>query len=113
VASTRSTLAIDGGPRVRPADRPWPTWPRYTDAARREVEAVLESGRWAISGPWTGEPCRERRFAEQFAAFHRVDHGAAITSSGDLARRHRLLLGDDRDMDDVVRAFHKVWGHLA
>jgi L-glutamine:2-deoxy-scyllo-inosose/3-amino-2,3-dideoxy-scyllo-inosose aminotransferase len=25
---------------------------------------------------------------------------------------HRLLLGDDRDMDDVVRAFHKVWDHL-
>jgi dTDP-4-amino-4,6-dideoxygalactose transaminase len=26
---------------------------------------------------------------------------------------HRLLLGDDRDMDDVVGAFHKVWDHLA
>jgi len=26
---------------------------------------------------------------------------------------HRLLLGDDRDMDDVIRAFHKVWEHLA
>jgi hypothetical protein len=24
---------------------------------------------------------------------------------------HRLLLGDDRDMDDVIRAFHKVWEH--
>jgi len=26
---------------------------------------------------------------------------------------HRLLLGDDRDMDDVIGAFHKVWDHLA
>src|SRR5262249_55335263 len=25
---------------------------------------------------------------------------------------HRLLLGDERDMDDVVHAFHKVWDHL-
>ena len=25
---------------------------------------------------------------------------------------HRLLLGDDRDMVDVIRAFHKVWEHL-
>jgi L-glutamine:scyllo-inosose aminotransferase/L-glutamine:2-deoxy-scyllo-inosose/3-amino-2,3-dideoxy-scyllo-inosose aminotransferase len=25
---------------------------------------------------------------------------------------HRLLLGDDRDMADVVSAFHKVWQHL-
>ena len=55
-------------------DRPWPAWPRYTDAARREVDAVLASGRWAISGPWTGEPSRERRFAERFAAFHGVNH---------------------------------------
>jgi hypothetical protein len=25
---------------------------------------------------------------------------------------HRLLLGDDRDMDDVIGAFQKVWEHL-
>jgi dTDP-4-amino-4,6-dideoxygalactose transaminase len=25
---------------------------------------------------------------------------------------HRLLLGDDRDMDDVIGAFRKVWEHL-
>src|SRR5262249_18811847 len=74
VAPTRPMLAIAGGPPVRAADRPWPRWPRYTDAARREVEAVLASGRWAISGPWTGEPCRERRFAERFAALPGVDH---------------------------------------
>jgi len=30
-----------------------------------------------------------------------------------LSFHHRLLLGDDRDMDDVIRAFHKVWEHLA
>ena len=55
---TRPTLAIDGGAPVRPADRPWSAWPRYTDGARREVDAVLARGAGrAISGPWTGEQC--------------------------------------------------------
>jgi L-glutamine:scyllo-inosose aminotransferase/L-glutamine:2-deoxy-scyllo-inosose/3-amino-2,3-dideoxy-scyllo-inosose aminotransferase len=25
---------------------------------------------------------------------------------------HRLLLGDDDEIGDVIRAFHKVWDHL-
>ena len=29
-----------------------------------------------------------------------------------LSFHHRLLLGDDRDMDDVIGAFRKVWDHL-
>jgi len=29
-----------------------------------------------------------------------------------LSFHHRLLLGDDRDMDDVIDAFRKVWEHL-
>ena len=67
IRPTRPNLAIAGGPPVRPVDRPWPAWPRYTDAARREVDALLAS---------------------------------------------RLLLGDDRDMDDVICALRKVWEHL-
>lgn len=79
-----SGLAIHGGEPVRPADRPWPSWPRYTEAARREVDAALRSGRWAISGPWWGETSRNRRFAERFAAFHGVEHCVA-TASGSAA----------------------------
>jgi L-glutamine:2-deoxy-scyllo-inosose/3-amino-2,3-dideoxy-scyllo-inosose aminotransferase len=98
---TRPTLAIDGGPAVRPADRPWPAWPRYTDAARREVEAVLASGRWAISGPWTGEPCRERRFAEQFARFHGVEH-CIPTANGSAALLVALEALDVGPGDEVI-----------
>src|SRR5262249_59541236 len=68
---TRPILAINGGPPVRPAGRPWPRWPRYTDEARREVDAALASGRWAVSGPRTGEPGRARPLAGQVAAVHR------------------------------------------
>jgi len=66
---------------VRSPERPWPAWPRYTEAARREVDAALRSGRWAISGPWTGEASRNQLFAERFAAFHGVGH-CVPTSNG-------------------------------
>jgi L-glutamine:2-deoxy-scyllo-inosose/3-amino-2,3-dideoxy-scyllo-inosose aminotransferase len=98
---TRPILAIDGGPPVRPAGRPWPRWPRYTDEARREVDAALASGRWAISGPWTGEPCRARRFAEQFAAFHGVEHCIA-TASGSAALLVALEALDVGVGDEVI-----------
>ena len=98
---TRPTLAIHGGPPVRPAGRPWPCWPRYTDEARREVDAALASGRWAISGPWTGEPCRARRFAEQFAAFHGVEHCIA-TASGTAALLVALEALDVGVGDEVI-----------
>jgi L-glutamine:2-deoxy-scyllo-inosose/3-amino-2,3-dideoxy-scyllo-inosose aminotransferase len=101
VGPTRPTLAIDGGAPVRPADRPWSAWPRYTDAARREVDAVLASGRWAISGPWTGEPCRERRFAEQFAAFHGVKH-CVPTANGSAALLIALEALDIGPGDEVI-----------
>lgn len=81
---TAKRLAIDGGTPVRSLERPWPAWPRYTEAAQREVDATLRSGRWAISGPWNGETSRNRLFAERFAAFHGVDH-CIPTSSGSSA----------------------------
>jgi dTDP-4-amino-4,6-dideoxygalactose transaminase len=30
-----------------------------------------------------------------------------------LSLHHRLLLGDDHDMDDVVQSFEKIWDHIA
>jgi len=82
-------------------DRPWPAWPRYTEASRREVEAVLASGRWAISGPWTGEQSRERRFAERFAAFHGVKH-CIPTASGSAALLVALEALDIGPGDEVI-----------
>lgn len=101
VTPTTHTLAIDGGPPVRSADKPWPTWPRYTEAARRAVDAALASGRWAISGPYTGEPCREREFAARFAAVHGVEH-CVPTANGSAALLVALEGLDVGPGDEVI-----------
>ncbi|MFJ4094891.1 DegT/DnrJ/EryC1/StrS family aminotransferase [Kitasatospora sp. NPDC089913] len=66
------TLAVNGGPAVR--DRPWPRWPQAAPGAAKALEEVLESGRWAISGPYRGTESQERRFARAFADYHGVPH---------------------------------------
>jgi len=76
------TLAVSGGKPVR--TRPWPKWPQ---AERPEFDAladVLASSRWAVSGPFDGRVCYERRFAREFAAFHEVPF-CTPTSSGTAA----------------------------
>ncbi|GIQ68865.1 DegT/DnrJ/EryC1/StrS family aminotransferase [Xylanibacillus composti] len=61
----------------------WPRWPIADEETLEQLRLVLESGRWAISGPYTGEPTREQQFAEQFAAYNGVrwcvtlDHGTS------------------------------------
>ena len=65
-------LAVEGGTPVRSA--PWPAWPRVTDASEAVLLAALHSGRWAISGLYTGEEPYERRFAEAYARFHDVPY---------------------------------------
>ncbi len=61
----------------------WPRWPIADDHTLAQLKQVLESGRWAISGPYMGEPTREQRFAEKFAAYNGVhwcvtmDHGTS------------------------------------
>jgi dTDP-4-amino-4,6-dideoxygalactose transaminase len=65
-------LAVCGGRPVRA--RPWPRWPRATSATVAAVTDVLESSRWALSGPFDGRVCYERRFARAFADFHEVPY---------------------------------------
>jgi dTDP-4-amino-4,6-dideoxygalactose transaminase len=68
-----SELAWEGGRAVR--DRPWPRWPRTTDALEREVVEVLRSGRWAVSGLSNGpQDAYDTRFARAFAAYNGVEH---------------------------------------
>ena len=74
--------------------RPLNDHPLYRPGTRRTT-ALSESYRAAIDPARFHLPECERAHAE-VVSFH-----------------HRLLLGDDRDMDDVIRAFHKVWEHLA
>lgn len=78
-----SQLSVLGGPRVRVASRDWPRWPQYDAATERALLEALHSQRWAVSWPSDGTPSRERRFAEQFAAYNEVpycvsvDHGSS------------------------------------
>jgi dTDP-4-amino-4,6-dideoxygalactose transaminase len=73
--------------------RPLNDHPLYRPATTRTT-ALSDSYRAAIDPARFRLPECERAHAEVIS-FH-----------------HRLLLGDDRDMDDVIRAFHKVWDHL-
>lgn len=72
-------LAICGGRPVR--TRPWPRWPNATRSTHEAVADVLESTRWAISGPYDGRVSYERRFAKAFASFHEVPY-CTPTSNG-------------------------------
>lgn len=60
-------LALGGGAPVRRGG--WPGWPQSSEATRRNLDAVLTSQRWSISGQYRGEPSWEQRFAAAFAAF--------------------------------------------
>lgn len=71
-------LALLGGTPVR--TRPWPTWPRADSSTLRAVQEVLGSSRWAVSGPYDGRECFERRFSRAFADFHGVGYCTPTTS---------------------------------
>lgn len=79
--SDLATLAVAGGLPIRRGG--WPKWPRYTKNTLAALHSVLESGRWAISGPFSGTPSVERAFASRFAEFCGVsycvptDHGSS------------------------------------
>ncbi|WP_223534027.1 DegT/DnrJ/EryC1/StrS family aminotransferase [Pseudomonas sp. GL-B-16] len=60
-------LAIYGGATVH--DGNWPNWPQSTDNTRRNVDAVLGSHRWSISGQYRGQPSWEERFGQAFADY--------------------------------------------
>ncbi|OAB55262.1 hypothetical protein AY600_13820, partial [Phormidium willei BDU 130791] len=67
-------LAIHGGPPARPA--PLRPLVALTEAAKREVVAVLDDGELSR---WYGGP-QALRFERAFAAFHGVGHGLAVNS---------------------------------
>lgn len=74
-------LAILGGDAV--CTVPWPSWPRTDREMVAAVTEVLNSGRWAVSGNWTGKRPIDMEFADRFAAFTGarwclpVDHGSS------------------------------------
>ena len=53
-------LAINGGEKVGLVNTvKWPLWDSNTLA---QLESVLKSERWAISGPWKGEKTKCEQF---------------------------------------------------
>lgn len=92
-------LAILGGTPVR--TRSWPKWPRANLETERVLLHVLHSGRWALSGPYIGETCYERRFATAFADYHGVPY-CTPTTSGTSALTIALLALDIGPGDEVL-----------
>lgn len=74
-------LALTGGTPVRSTG--WPAWPVFRDSTAKALIDAGQSGRWAISGPWTGAVPFEQQFAEAFAAYLDLpwcvatDHGSS------------------------------------
>ncbi|MBP2167389.1 L-glutamine:scyllo-inosose aminotransferase/L-glutamine:2-deoxy-scyllo-inosose/3-amino-2,3-dideoxy-scyllo-inosose aminotransferase [Erwinia toletana] len=73
-----SELAINGGNAVRTS--PWPTWPVATKHTMTNLEAVMSSGRWAISGCYTGARGYEQRFCQAFADYQGSSYAVATTN---------------------------------
>ena len=76
-----SELAITGGNPVRTS--PWPTWPIATDQTMANLEAVMQSGRWAITGAYTGTKGYEQRFCQAFADYQGSPYAVATTNGAD------------------------------
>lgn len=96
---THERLAILGGTPVR--TRAWPKWPRADAETERALLRVLHSGRWALSGPYVGETCQERRFAAAFAEYHGVPY-CTPTTSGTASLTMALLALEVGPGDEVL-----------
>ncbi|MFI8199446.1 DegT/DnrJ/EryC1/StrS family aminotransferase [Streptomyces sp. NPDC085942] len=73
-----SPLALHGGTPVHHGA--WPVWPQAPESTLTLLKEAATSGRWAISGAYTGTPSFERRFADAFAAYHRVPYAVPTTN---------------------------------
>lgn len=80
-------LALLGGEPIR--KKPWPIWPRADENTEKLLKDVLYSGRWTISGCYTGKKPYERQFAEAFAKFHNVPY-CVPTANGSSALKIAL-----------------------
>jgi len=81
-----SRLAIHGGTPVRPADKPWPSWPIWDDRERANLLGVLESGQW-----FYGE--RVREFEAAFAHFQKAGYCVTATSGTTALETCLIALG--------------------
>ncbi|MCX7747696.1 MAG: DegT/DnrJ/EryC1/StrS family aminotransferase [Clostridia bacterium] len=71
-------LAINGGTSAR--DKKWPGWPEWDENTLKQLESVLHSGRWAISGQWKGTTSKCEQFEQAFAKFNKAPYSITTTN---------------------------------
>lgn len=71
-------LAIAGGKPVRTS--PWPKWPVASSQTMKNLENVMRSGRWAISGCYTGTMGYEQQFCQAFSRYQEVPFAVGTTN---------------------------------
>jgi len=74
-----STLSASDLVSINTNDEGWPLWPQNNPELIQNLGRVLDSGRWAVSGYWTGQECMERQFAKDFAEFNQVPYCVPTT----------------------------------
>jgi dTDP-4-amino-4,6-dideoxygalactose transaminase len=52
----------------------------HTAETTKALQGVLDSQRWSIAGVYSGQPARERVFADKWAAFNGAKHAVAVTN---------------------------------
>ena len=92
--TTRSALALFGGPKIRP--RPFPTWPVFGPPEERRLLRALRSGKWGkLHGPEVAE------FERRFAALHGCQHAIAVVN-GTVSLRIALMAAGLQAGDEVI-----------
>jgi len=71
-------LAINGGTPIR--SKKWPSWPVWDNQTLSQLESVLHSGRWAISGQWKGTTSKCIEFEKKFANFNNANYCVTTTN---------------------------------
>lgn len=84
-------LAIFGGEPTRKKE--WPKWPKVTASIQEQLIQALHSGRWAISGPYLGNECYERKFSKAYANYMQAKFCIPTTSGTNALRLALLALG--------------------
>ncbi|WP_243794983.1 DegT/DnrJ/EryC1/StrS family aminotransferase [Saccharopolyspora gloriosae] len=94
-----NSLAILGGAQV--SNRQWPRWPQPGPRALKNLEDVLNSGRWTLSCAYQGRPSYEQRFAAAFAEYCGAEY-CVPTSTGSASLAIALEACDVGAFDEVV-----------
>jgi len=80
----------------------WPKWPVFDrNAIVKDIERVLDSGRWAISGQWTGAESETQKFERKFADYNQIEY-CALTDHGTTALTSALIALDIGPGDEVI-----------